>query len=354
MDPKVENLVTLLKEENVVIDSITIFQGTYKIIVTAPLTLIETIKEKCYSKIQISTSGDDKQEIYLPVAFDVPLLDSIHKSQNWDMVDEDREIDRKLATEYLDSITDRKLQWVTNQIMDNTEYINFNRFKARLVHLLDLLPPKFNLFLDSHKLGSEIFCTMLVWPFIRTRVIKVINRYYDLDNEAPLVMFDDAMYTGTNVACLIGSFNREYNEWKLPDLVLESVNIGSHTTVINHALKNEIIIVSPFVNSQADCKITAFREMAKLDLKLFTTCITKPMAEIIMETKGRRKYGFNSVVQVVKYLASNFDTVVGVAMYFDHKIANKHGSFPCIYEKILKCLPSREKIEELENLLTRV
>ena len=124
----------------------------------------------------------------------------------------DRSISLIKYNEYINRITKTKLKVVTSLIVENTIYVNFPTFKYNLELLISYLPPKFNLVIDSYKIGSEHWIIVLIWNKIKDKVIKIVNKYYDIDNNYPLVYMDDSIYTARNIINSISKLISEYNE----------------------------------------------------------------------------------------------------------------------------------------------
>ena len=50
------------------------------------------------------------------------------------------------------------------------------------------------------------------WNKIKDKVIKIVNRHYDIDNEFPLVYLDDSIYSARNSINSLSELITEYNE----------------------------------------------------------------------------------------------------------------------------------------------
>lgn len=261
-------------------------------------------------------------------------------------------ISPKKYQQYIDSITDDKLRLITSEIVENTIYINFPTFKYNLQLLINSLPPKFNLLVDSYKIGSEHWVILLIWNQIKDRVIKVINYHYEIDNTEPVVYLDDSIYTGRNAIQSISELVTEYNNNNY-DGELEFTDSRGIMTSINQVFKNNIIIACPYISNTSVYYFKEFMERTHIQLQLITSNTTAAVVVTIKNILDKTIYKDITLNELLEYFNDNFNSFdTGIAIYFDHKIAGVMSSFPELYNKIIKNPPSRYKIEELETLLT--
>jgi hypothetical protein len=239
----------------------------------------------------------------------------------------DRSIAPRKAELLLKQIDDPQERTFARVIIENTRYISFQEMKNKLMHVVNQLNLRqFNVLFDTtSKIGSEHWLTLLVWDVIRDRCVKVINDFEDIDNDLPIILIDDCIYSGNHTSDL------------LDGLVYNSAR------ELNKELKNQFVIIVPYSSIHGPKDIRANAEgfggnigailvgeyiKSFMSIEPITTCMKKDpdgCFEYMNETFG------------VEGLA--------LPLYFDHKIANEFGSFPQFYTHILKKLPSREKIE---------
>jgi len=268
----------------------------------------------------------DKSEILCNVKVTADDLTKLSK-YNWDMETVDRSIDNNKVTYLLSNISDKKKRGITKAIIDKTKYITYNLFKKSLMNIIKKLPDKINILFPTFcKTGSEHWITMICWSYIKSKVVKVINRIDDvklLDNDYPIVILDDAMYTGSRIMetieyCILDS-NKIINN--------EIIICVTHATY--HSMSNISILSNVYINMGKKFKY-------------------KIIFDRIMLSQNHYTYVYDS-----KYMYDNFgcEGELNVPIYFDHKIANNFGSFPDLYPMIIKNQPSRYKIEELNKKL---
>jgi len=225
-------------------------------------------------------------------------------------------------------------------------------FKYNLELLIDSLPLKFNLFVDSYKIGSEHWTILLIWNRIKDRVIKIINKHYEINNTYPIVYIDDCIYSARNAIANLSRLITDYNENTYLD-DLEYIEIRGISSSVNKTLKNIIIIACPYISQSGANYLTKFKNDINIELNMIASNITIPVISLIIPRLVDTEYENMTLNEMVTYMIDIFNNKdAGVAIYFDHKIANNFASFPDLYGKIAKNIPSRYKIEELERMLT--
>lgn len=159
----------------------------------------------------------------------------------------------------------------------------------------------------------------MLWPYLKTGCAKVINSHYDLvnlDNNYPILVVDDCMYSGCNMCGTIDYLQYDYKNYT------------------KKKLTNSFVVMTAYrgIDSTGQlCKDFG-------PIKIITGEIITPP-----KLKG---YG---------YMYNNFgcETSCVLPLYFNHKIANEFGSYPEIYTKVVKNQPSRYQIEKLESILEK-
>jgi len=247
-------------------------------------------------------------------------LDNLQNYGSWDMKPVDRSLDVKKVKSYLESIDNSTKREISEKIISNTKYIPFSEFKNKYLDLIKQLPKKYNLaFLTHAKIGSEHWLMVMLWPYLKTGCAKVINSHYDLvnlDNNYPILVVDDCMYSGCNMCYIIDSLQYNYENYTKKELT------------------NSFIVMTAYRGVDSTNQLCKDFGTVKI--------IT---GEIITPPK----------LGDYKYMYGNFgcESCCVLPLYFDHKIANEFGSYPEIYTKIIKNQPSRYQIEKLESILEK-
>lgn len=251
---------------------------------------------------------------------DVNILDTLHNGEedsNWDMKSVDRSIDPQKATTFLQNITDPKERSITKKIIDNTRYISFQTMKSKYVDLIKQLPDQYNLaFLTTGKIGSEHWLVVLLWPYLKTKCVKIINSHLDIDNTHPIVIIDDCMYSGCHMCGVVDGIQFDYAQ--------TTREILSNTFICLTAYRGEYS-TGQLCNDFGLVKVLSAEVLSPLELENFD--------------------------YMYKYFGCESESVL--PLYFDHKIANNFGSYPDIYSQIVNKQPSRYKIELLEEKLKK-
>jgi hypothetical protein len=241
---------------------------------------------------------------------------------NLDMVEVDRSLCQEKCKKYLDSITDFKKYAIISKILKNTKYISFSKFKKNLLRCISKLDIQYNIFFNlTTKIGSEHWVTLLVWSTLRNNCINVITDY-NINNELPIVILDDCMYTGIHMCGVIDCIR-------------------------NKGIMNEIIIVTPYTTIEAIEETLIFERVKHVYHSIIYNYL---YIDGILDL--HRSYGETEKGDIYEYVSNNLEMDhFGCPVYFDHKIANSYGSFPHIYKHVVKELPSRSKIEEVEKII---
>lgn len=239
------------------------------------------------------------------------------EDSNWDMKSVDRSIDPQKATTFLQNIADPKKRSIAKKIIDNTRYISFQTMKNKYVDLIKQLPDQYNLaFLTSDKIGSEHWLIVLLWPYLKTKCVKIINSHLDIDNTHPIVIIDDCIYSGCHMCGVVDALQYDYKQ-----------TTGK-------------VLINTFI-----C-LTAYRGIdstGQLCNDFGTVEVLS--AEVLSPLK------LENINYMYKYFGCESEYVL--PLYFDHKIANNFGSYPNIYSQIVNEQPSRYKIELLEEKLKK-
>lgn len=297
----------------------------------------------------------ENDKLYIDLTY--PIFKKITKEDldrlvnDWDMDPVDRSFDPDKISNYLNTIEDPEIRYITEFIILNSHYISFQTFKEALLRLVDKLPEKFNLFFNyREKVGSEHWVTLLVWPYIRDRVIEVIGNesLIELSNEYPIVIFDDAIYSGQHIIKEVDAFQSNYNLQRYNSHYIEINDLGLWSTIKNLHLKNEFIVAVPYINFITNQRFNFYKEKVSVNLNLIYDQIFYPVITLLLQVK---QFSY-TIFEWIDIMRNKFNALdINLPIYFDHKIAGQHSSFPDIYSRIVKEQPSRYKIEELEKAL---
>ena len=260
--------------------------------------------------------NNDSHEAICKIQISKDIMNTLSKN-DWNMESVDRSIDIQKAKIYLDDFKDERKKDIAKTIIDNTIYVNFLQFKDTLLQLLKKLPPKYNIYFNTNcKIGSEHWIVILLWKYIKDNCVQLINHGDTINNDYPIILFDDCIYSGCNMC---GS--------------LEAITYDTP-----HIVNNKIIAAVPYLVNGGDSHlINEFKIDVIYQIKL-------PSINNIID-----KYDYDEM-----YSSFGCETMNVSPVYFDHKIANEFGSFPNFYNKIIKNPTSRYKIVELLNLLKKL
>lgn len=282
-------------------------------------------------------------------------LDQIFESvDTWDLVPKDRSFDEVKIEQYLSSLDDPTAKEIAEVIIDNTRYVKFDELKEALIKQVNRLPDKFNLYFDitGSKVGSEHWLVMVLWPWLRNKVNKVITIPEEIDDILPLVIIDDAMYSGQQMINLLDYIVSHYN---FIDSAIET-GIQPLTNAVrtkNKLLNMNVFLVIGYVNDIALKKIEVYSEALfnnqNAHIYVYTENIIRNVYFYL-----KHFYTSDASLDFIDYMAKMFGILdVNMALYFDHKIAGAHSSIP-FYNQIVKQPPSREKIKLLEDKLNQL
>jgi len=286
-------------------------------------------------------------------------LDDLIKKWNWDMEPLDRSIDSLKYETYKTNIDDPKVKFVSDFIIKNTIYVDYQTFKKELLNLVDKLPEKFNIcFLNEltypGKVGSEHWIVLILWSYIRDNVIEIISNINDINNAYPIVYFDDAIYSGQNIINDVDYINSFYNRKFYNNTYTNILYVGLSKQIIsNKYLTNEIILAVPYVSNIGLYRINEYKKKTNINIKVIYNKLTSAIVILLKMIKSDI-YNFTDELELVDLMRDNFNAMdLNIALYFDHKIAGNSSSFPDLYEKIIKRPISRSKINMLNDILEK-
>lgn len=233
----------------------------------------------------------------------------------------DRSLDKNKINEFLNNIMNNDIKEFYSIIIKNTRYISFNEIYNKLRNIIIELPyEKYNiLFYNNMKIGSEHWLIILLWDLLKDKCIKIINDFEDINNNDPILILDDCIYSGCNMMGTIDNITYDYkNKYKI-------------------SLTNLFLPIIPYANKKS-CEFIEKDFKVKIYVGEYINDIT--------DIKDLSKYiskGFNYLNETFK-----IESFQVMPIYFDHKIANEFGSFPRLYPYLIKNPISRDKINLLE------
>lgn len=221
----------------------------------------------------------------------------------------DRNIDPQKLNQYLSTLNDKDKK-IVQTIVDNTLYITTNMMIEGIKRCIDKLHQKidlYNLYIPSTtKIGSEHYILMQVKN--KLKPIDILYGTENINNEYPIVMLDDIIYSSCNMCGHID-------------------NLRYYT-----GLKNKVYII---VHTITTTKV-------QVSQKYFNT-------EIIYDNELENLQACNLIENYdYEYMYKHFkcETEMVLPLYLDHKIANTFGSYQ-FYHKIIKNPISRKIIDDI-------
>lgn len=118
-------------------------------------------------------------------------------------------IDNNKLQIYLSDLDDKDKHYV-NTIIQNTLYISIDQMLGMIKNALSkfaLLHQKYNLFIPPGKIGSEHFIISELKDILEH--VVVINNYSCIDNDYPILIIDDAIYSSCNMCCHVDNLRSE-------------------------------------------------------------------------------------------------------------------------------------------------
>lgn len=284
-------------------------------------------------------------------------------STYWNMEPVNRSIDLAKLDNYLHrnpNFADLD-KLVIQTLVKYTMYITFDTLIENMKSCINVLPEKINLFFDtSDKLGSEHWLTVLMWPYLKQKTIKIINTYEDIDNDYPIVILDDCIYSGQHMLKMIAKISAEYNSSKdlqyrrNPDNYVSPLNALQYF-LKNKYLPNKFIITVPYISISAkNYYIPTFEQSLNINIDIVFMYEIVPFINIL-KILPEFEHVFDSDEILIDYMRDRFKAMYNnIPIYFDHKIAGIYSSFPEIYHEIVKEQPSRYKIDELSQYIQQL
>ena len=187
---------------------------------------------------------------------------------------------------------------------------------------------------------SEHWCILLIWDLIRDNVIDIIKSAKDINNNYPIVIIDDCVYSGHSMDAILRDLF-----YKGLDINL-SMYYWSERKKIEKYKKSDIIntaiCMAPYIVNNA---VKILQEYKNVEI------LCDNYLKTFIESYNDSKYFFNKKISFndMHYFKACFTDENVTAIYFDHKIADCLSSFYTIYPHIVKELPSRYMIEKMNE-----
>lgn len=204
--------------------------------------------------------------------------------------------------------SDPSIRKIATEFILKTVYINHSKFlktyKVAIKEMLDILKTNvLQFFINVDDINKSSYWIMqIIKKYINKKkyTIKIINDVKKLDESFPVIIADDASYSGSQISNTIGENfqNTKYNIFILiPFISNTSIDIIKRTYTDN---LNEGSIMF-------------------LDRSIY---IMKPIYELMSKDK---------IEKLFLYYSNNPKYIREYPIYFDHKVADNYSSFPLIY-----------------------
>ena len=213
--------------------------------------------------------------------------------------------------EWLDK-SDYEIKQIAHEFILKTMYISYSIFKTYLkktyfemIKTLNTNKLQFLIISDSSSVSfknkSGFWVLNHIIPYIDNEKYeyKIVNDIKDIDYQYPIIIPDDATYSGSQISSFIELFSN----------------------------KNcDIYIMIPFISNTAiDIITTTFKENeieGTLYFPIKNKFIIKPVYELMSEEKIKKLFS---------YYTKDGQNIREYPIYFDHKVADNYSSFPLIY-----------------------
>jgi hypothetical protein len=250
---------------------------------------------------------------------------------------------RKLASN-LDVILERypvEDQSIIRDILYHTVYVDDIQFDQQMQLALDTFivkmqaaKTKFYLLLPLDKIGSEHWIMHRYWrklSALSEAIISFLDPYdktsfYTNPNlqDSHIIIIDDAIYSGTNI---MGKIDQLIYDWTHKQD--SSLNCTFHV-IAAYATKSGLDNIKHV--SDVSESIFGQQYYNKINTHFIISSIMTPYFD------GK---------EYPDEFARKYSIEYPVALYFDHKIANEHGSFPQFYSNNLATPITRNHLQEI-------
>lgn len=208
--------------------------------------------------------------------------------------------------------SDYSIRSIANEFILKTTYISYSTFKvylkntfAEMLTTLKTNTLQFLIISDSksisyeNKSGFWVFNHVVKYIDKSNYSYKIVTDLKDIDYSLPIIIPDDASYSGSQISSFIELFSNK---------------------------KCDIYILVPFISNTAIDRITNSFNENNVDGTLYFSIknkfIMKPVYELMSDDK---------IVKLFSYYTKDGRNVRDYPIYFDHKVADSYSSFPLIY-----------------------
>jgi len=209
--------------------------------------------------------------------------------------------------------SDKDIKSIATEFIMKTTYISYSIFvkylkKSFYEMISDLKTTKTLQFLIisdndkiSYKYKSGYWILNHLYDYIDTKKysIKIVNDIKNIDTSIPIIIPDDASYSGSQISSFIENFEN---------------------------MSCDIYILIPFLSNTAIDVIKNTFNSSNIEGDLFfpnkSKYIIKPIYELINEEK---------IEKLFSYYTKDGKNIREYPIYFDHKVADNYSSFPLIY-----------------------
>lgn len=245
------------------------------------------------------------------------LLDELNKQCEFYKPSQNCNLDENKIAEYRTKFPKEYDQILFDHIIKLTRYIDYETFYTKLIEIVQKIQDEVYIYINPYDpCHSETWCVVLAWPFIKDKVKCVFTDLTKIDEKYPVLIIDDAIYTGLRMA-------------------------GFISNIMDYSPCKKIIVCVPYAT-------ITYEGVVKYHLKEY-----KEIAQIeyyVGESIWSIRFEPHTD-DMVFYLADTFDTSgIGLPIYFQHKIAGKESTFKNIYNNCVIEIPDRKCLSFLDKL----
>lgn len=218
-------------------------------------------------------------------------------------------IDNNKLYEWLDK-SDVKIKSIATEFIMKTTYISYNFFckmlKKAFIEMLSVLKTQtLQFYIASDDVNYKFKSGFWIFKHIDKYIdkskykVKIVDDISKIDKDIPIIIADDATYSGTQLNTFIEGFEN---------------------------MTCDIYILIPFVSNTAIDVVKEGFNKNNINGTLYfpnkAKYIMKPIYELMDEKK---------LEELFSYYTNNGKNIREYPIYFDHKVADNYSSFPLIY-----------------------
>ena len=263
-------------------------------------------------------------------------LDRLSKCKQFHLETVDRSLDLKKVKDLKKVVSHHQYgPQLLDEIVEKTLYVPFSTFYDQLIAVVSSIKEeKFSILIDiNDPIHSETWCLILAWPVIKNKVVHIFTDFREINDEYPLLLIDDCIYSGLQIATIMDFISKEAMNVK--DCIKCII-------VVPYASKHYQIVVSGQMTGRFNHKdITVDQSKLVIEKYYIGNLIDFFHSKTIPDN-----------IELSKVEEELFDgSFLGsLPLYFDHKIAGSVSCFEYIYKACAKALPDRNHLEKLEDL----